>query len=405
MSRVLLAFFNAVQDKSNPTVVPCFYESFIKELESLGNIVMAIHHSYFASEFPRVPTKLKNIISTFTPDFAILFNNSFFDISKDFDFPIIIYETDSIKYWSNKDILKNNINRFRYVACQTETIDVLHKQLNIDKKYISYASFFTSVKNENIKKTMNICFIGNRFFIQDKRGFFPWNRFMQQNPTRDMIDTFKSFIYEIQKYPQYEKEIINKYHSTKFNIKPLTDDCDLLMSLSSYKRETILAQIADLGLTIYGPKDWITCNCSEMDVVLSYNPKQVYSLKHNQDIYNQSRIAININHIQANSGFSWRVCDILASNAVLISEYSPDFDILFPNIPIQIYKNKYDVRNLCKKLLSNKSMCEDIVLQCNEIIEQKFRFKHIIKKIEQFSNVNFMNNKIKKNHRTFFIAI
>ena len=130
-------------------------------------------------------------------------------------------------------------------------------------------------------------------------------------------------------------------------------------------------------------------------------------MRDNQDVYNSSKLCININHIQATSGFSWRVCDVMASNGCLVSEDNPGIHRLFPDIPIPVFSNKYEAREQCIRLLKNENLRREIVLQCQAAIEQGYRFKHILPQLENFLNiplqasaegapVSFFNEKIYK---------
>ena len=163
--------------------------------------------------------------------------------------------------------------------------------------------------------------------------------------------------------------------------------------LSGSIRRLTLSEISDLGLVIFGPRSWVTESCVDPYIPLSYNSRAVYSLKHNQDVYNASRLAININHIQALTGFSWRVCDVMASNACLVSEYCPDFEHLFPGVSIPLFSSRYEARELCRKLLDNENMRRDIVAQCNEIIDAKYRFENLVPPLEDFFQVSLREEK------------
>ena len=94
MARILISFFNGLYRDDASSVMPCFYESFIKELSALGNELLVIHHPYFGRNFERVKPELRDKIRKFDPDFALIFNNAFFDLSEDFDFPIYVYEVE-----------------------------------------------------------------------------------------------------------------------------------------------------------------------------------------------------------------------------------------------------------------------------------------------------------------------
>ncbi len=124
------------------------------------------------------------------------------------------------------------------------------------------------------------------------------------------------------------------------------------------------------------------------ELALCYNREPLFSLRDNQNFYNQSRIGICTQHIQAVSGFSWRVCDIMASNACLVTEYRPDMSSLFGSIDIPTFSTPAEARSRCKELLEHESLRKEIVEQCHEVIDARFRFRHLLEKLEDFLQMN-----------------
>ena len=104
--------------------------------------------------------------------------------------------------------------------------------------------------------------------------------------------------------------------------------------LSGLRRVRYLSAVADLGLELHGLYWDQACMAYFPEVAFCYNRAPISSLTENQALYNRSKLAINTNHLQAVSGFSWRVCDIMASNACLVTEFKPDMLELFPNVPL-----------------------------------------------------------------------
>lgn len=381
MAKIFLSFFNGIDNKEDLTAIPCFYESFISGLSEAGNEVFVYSHKNFCSEYDAIPLLLLRDIQDVDPDLIILFNNNFYDISRYFDCPIVIYEVDSCLFYSNKDAIRKNKDRYRFFVPQTESINLLHDSFGIDRKNINYVPFFTSIQAEDILQTTNISFIGTRF--AEINGISACGAFMQSSPTTHEIEQFKSCMDEIQNNPYICKDVlIKKLNISSEKVIQNINVADLVGILSGSRRVQVLSQIADLGLDLYGNKSWTGVSVYEPELTLSFKDKSVYSLKHNQDIYNSSKLCININHIQAVSGFSWRVCDIMASNSCLVSEYKSDFSKLFPNINLPTFTNRYEAREQCIKLLKNENMRKDIVGACQESIDKEFRFKHFLKNIE-----------------------
>ena len=375
MAKVFLSFFNALHDARFPEKMPCFYEAFIKGLQKLGNDVLYYMMTKFVSDdFGRAPQLVLKKIKNFHPDIIILFNNCFYDISNDFSCPIIVYSVDSPIYFSNKNSLKHKTSTL-YMIDDENFFPVLKNDYGA--KNIILTPFFSEVYAENIEQTTNISFLGSSFWSSS--SISPWNVFQRTEHTEQEYEDFKRIAEKIAANPFDES--LSAFLPENL---PLSS---WIMPLSADYRSRVLSEVADLGLKIYGPKSWAQDFGSDMNLTLAYRQQTLYSVKHNQDLYNASKICLNINHVQAVNSFSWRVCDIMASNGCLVSQEKSVLQERFPNCRIPTFSNKYEAREICKKLLENEAMRQDIVAACQEEINAKYRFKHVLKILEQATGV------------------
>ncbi|NMB57350.1 glycosyltransferase [Candidatus Beckwithbacteria bacterium] len=387
MAKIFISFFNGISDFENSNAIPCFYESLFFELKKAGNEILYYDNRSWAQDFPKAPKVFINKLRLFNPDLIIIFNNCCFDLSKEFFCPIIIWEVDSPLYFSNIKNIQENPNRYIYILAQTSSLKVTEEMFNPKKSLIHYLPFSTSVVAEDIQIKNNIVFIGTKFNSNNIIS-----NFMATDPDENEINKFKQILKYVEENPFInENEIIDKFKVKSNKIKNHLIMKELIENLSSKNRIQTLSIISSLGLAIYGTKNWIEDLPNELEIILSYKNKLVYSLKHNQNLYNSSKIGININHIQAKTGFSWRVCDIMASNACLVTEFKQDMKQLFPKIKIPTYKNKYEAYEVCRKLLKEDNLRREIVLSCQEIINKKFRFSFRLKDLEQITNIKFFN--------------
>lgn len=53
MAKILVAFFNCMNDPENPNAMPIFYEAFIRGLDRAGNQVAVFSHGMFGMDFGR----------------------------------------------------------------------------------------------------------------------------------------------------------------------------------------------------------------------------------------------------------------------------------------------------------------------------------------------------------------
>ena len=125
MAKIFLAFYNGIRSSKDKNAMPIFYETFIKGLENAGNEVFAIMHSFWNKDFDEIPPLLLEEIKSFNPDLIFLFNNSFYDLSKHFECPIIIYEVDSPIYYRNVNNIKSTPNRYKYFVAASSSTEII----------------------------------------------------------------------------------------------------------------------------------------------------------------------------------------------------------------------------------------------------------------------------------------
>ena len=399
MARFFIAFYNAIE-RQGICALPCFYETFVKGLAKAGNDVLVETTDIWDFRQINCPANIAKKIKDFNPDVCFLFNNCFYDISNLVDCPIVIYEVDSFLFYKNKEVLYRNPNRFYYFVPQTCSFDVLQNELHVDKNRICYVPFFSEVKAKKEQIINNICFCGSKFTDADKSIL---HKFMLLSPNESEILQFKKCLELTAKNPYVNISDLGKI------VGPLSDNVRLIMSdpyvigcLSDMYRIKVLSFISDLGLGLYGTENWLN-DLAYDKLVLSYNPQKIFSLNDTQKLYNSHKLGININNIQAMTGFGWRVADIMASNACLVSEYKPDFEKLFPGINIPFFNSENEAYDLCKKLLENENMRLDIVAQCQESIDKNYRFKHILQKIEQFLAIKLTGKKENTDNNIIFL--
>lgn len=363
--------------------IPCFYETFIKALQREGNSIFVHVSRQWRADYLTMPPDLKARLDAFKPDLFILFNNTFYDVTPYYDCPVVVYEVDSPLYYSNKQALINNVSRYKFVVCQDEAIAMLKEQFGVQESQVIQIPFFSEIQAEDKEIDSNIVFIGTHFTVPGTPSIF--NKFHQNNfsdeDRRLMLVLMRKFMEN--QCPSTE-QLVSSCENIPKHLLPYVRSEEWLMMFSAYNRVRTISAVAELGLTIYGTSSWVKDTYREPWIIMSYNPKQVYSLKHNQDLYNSAKIGININHLQARSGFSWRVCDIMASNACLVSEYKPNISKYFGDVKIPTFSNPHEAYHICKQLLADEERRRDIVLASQQVIREKYRFRGVLDSFEQF---------------------
>ncbi len=383
MANIIISFY---QPQLLSDGMLCYYDAFVQELAKTNNIFIFTQNYIWNGDFPPIDEQRTAEIKAFSPDLIIAFNNSFFDVSDLVDCPIIIYGADTAKYYSNKTAIKKKPDRYKYVVFSESSYACLMEMLSPNPNDVGIIPVFSSVYAKEIEQDINISFIGSNF-AHAVDGKAPIARFMSTSPSQEDLEIYKNCLDDFFKNPllDFEKYKENNSHLPciildNFNHK-------LLSYFSSIKRIQVLSQVADLGLTIFGPATWRKI-CWESDLAFCYNDRSILTLEENSEIYNRSKLSLNINHVQAVNSFSWRLCDILASNACLVTEYKPILAKRFPTLNLPTFTNRYEARKICIKLLENENMRRDITLASQEIIDAKYRFKHILPLFEELSGVN-----------------
>ena len=392
MARILVSFYNFAIGDKDFNIIPTFYSSFINGLKMSGNDVLCFFHKTVNRQFiENIPNEYENKIITFNPDLCIFFNNSFWNIAEIVDCPIIIYDVDSANTFCHKDYIISNNDRFKFVTIQSSGYEQLEKTLNISKHNICYIPPFTEIRSSSdILPSKNILFLGTQFAW---KGIPDAIKFLRCNPTSEERLVASEVLKEFEEFPYATLEYFYAKNDKHYKNKISYNDINrLAFEISGLKRLKILSVISDLGLEIRGKYFTVEDVMKYFpEVALCYTNGFGYSLEYVQDLYNSFYIGFNINHIQAKYGFSWRVCDIMASNACLVTEFKEDLKLLFPKVNIPTFTNFSEAREQCKRILSSEYLRADIVGAAHEAIDENFRFKHVLERLEDFLSCSLHN--------------
>ena len=296
---------------------------------------------------PYVEEEVETTLKKFKPDLIICFNNSKINIIEKFDCPIVIWEADTAKYFSDKDSIKKNVDRYHFIYFSKNGAENFINLFNAKKKNLLYIENATSIQSKKIKKFHDISFIGS--------------------------------LYDPDKFLNLKKSDDNYIYYT-----------------SAKERKKILLNLIGYNLKIY--TNYIPLAYHSLKDYNKISDKIVFDTNEVEKVMNQSLISLSHSHHQArNIGYSWRVLDILASSSLLISEKSTLLIEKFgKNIKKQLYSSAYDARKKCDYFLKNKNARSHLIAEQNEIIDKFYRWEYRIKKIEDFFGLkkNEMNKKI-----------
>ncbi len=372
MSKIAILFSHPVI-ADNPENVICYYEGLAKELSAEGNSVKLLNMRalWGGLQVSRAAQALKE----FAPDLILTFNNTISEsIIKATNCPIALCDADTVAFFADRHLISKYLDRY-YMITFYEGISSDYEQLGFGKDRICTIKQATSIRHEALEQDKNISFLGSRFCNYSRAI----GEAIQKDKNRTIFKAIEhslrtnDYDYEgiLQRYcPDAGLQLGNAYH--------LFD-----------QRGYILSSLLDLGLNLYGV-DWHDLFDANTALAAAYDTRPVFSLKHNQDLYNSSKINISISHPQCKGVYyPWRVYDIMASNGLLITSRS---DLLAQQtkgyVSIPMFESPFEAREVCKKYLAEDNLRADIIAASQEFIEKNGRWKDNFIMMEQFLGVS-----------------
>ena len=117
-----------------------------------NNIILDPWNGLNISISPYVEKEVETSLKKFKPDLIICFNNSRINIVEKFDCPIAIWEADTAKYFSDKDSIKKNVDRYHYIYFSLNGAEVFINLFNAKKKNLFYIDNGTSIPSQQVKE-------------------------------------------------------------------------------------------------------------------------------------------------------------------------------------------------------------------------------------------------------------
>jgi len=391
MSRILFSLFSNINWLSGTEIDP-FYEGFINTLLKEGNEVMLIRtneflpHQHENKLFNHIDSeKLIEDIMLFNPELVIAANNHIpQQILEIVECPIILWTSDSPAWYSDKEYIKKNIQRYKFFHHGWENmhVKVCIEAFNAreDQNYCVGHATGIYAEEKNIKS--NITFVGTVGHAHDMMNF------LKYNCTNNKLIQLKDFYHKILKNPLDD---ISAHFDSKLSLS------NIHQAITCNKRIKTLDALCDLGLEVYGlPTNFFDAAPYSLDLALCFNYTPVVTLKDSQEIFNSSKIGVNLYSAHAITSFSWRVADVMASNACLVSPYKKEFEKFNPYIKMPTFETPQEARDLCQKLLKDEVWRKEIVTSSHLAIKEHGRFENMFKIIENVINLKLLNSSTPK---------
>ena len=387
MAKVFVALNNICRIPENYCAMPPFYESFINGLRDTGNEVKCFQTKLLSGRqrcTGEVPKELEGILKEFRPDLCIFFNNNFWDVSGVVECPIVIYDVDSPLEWQNKEAIEKNLSHYLFVYNQSKGKEVLEEYFHPEERQSCYIPFFSEIQHDSsVEPENNIVFLGSNWVW---KGYNFLNNFMRQNPTKQDVQKAMEVLQEYVRQPlKPANELYHDLENCPHDRVDLGDLSRASFEVSGLRRIRYLNAVSDLGLEVNGSYWNIDMMNYFPELLACVRQRTIWTKEDNERYYNSAKIAMNTNHIQAVNGFSFRVCDILASNACLVSEKSADLSRFFPFVPT--FESPAEAREQCIRLLNDEMLRQDIVARSHEVIDQNFRFTNVLRALEELTGI------------------
>ena len=376
-----------------------FYDGLCDSLVQNGNDVLRVNifkivaQNKFKLEYSFKDNSIIDKILQFNPEIIMSYNNAFpFHLFPDeYIGKTYLFDADNPEYFWHKEEIKKHYSSLKFLGLQKDSPGFYQKVLGIEIPQESYAYFpaATKVQSSDITQDKNISFIGTNFPSE-----FNFNALFYNETGLAIYDEIKN---------NYFVNPEKLYATNDFFYKnlPLKSFKELFYALKFYyikvDRIKSISCLCDLGLALYGVS-WTGCNMFfDPEIAACFRDEDIITLQDNENVYNSSRIAVNISHPQATTAFSWRVMDIMASNACILMERKQDWFDLFGQYISQevidaiIYDDRYDMRRKAKLLLDDKKLRSRCVKECQDAIKQNGRWEHRFKILEEMSGVKIIN--------------
>ena len=385
MARIFISYYK-VQEVPMKKVLG-FWEGLFKELAGCGNEVLYLNTAYFNTYDSNIVSNsdldsvILNKVKQSDPEIIITFNHRIpMSILDNFNIPIVIWDGDELSYFCDLPYIKEHIDRYILLS-MVEGWKQDYLDFGFKKEQIFYVPMATAVRNQDIAQTVNISFLGARHYHSKKIN----TMIRSGEYSKELYSMIQHFLNNCDF--DFDRMFNEQFSETITSLKvqdiyPLFDN-----------RWLDLASVLDLGLRISGNGGrWEDLAPYMPQLVTAYKNQPVWSLQENEDFYNISKISLCPIAPQARgAGFSWRVWDIMASNACLLVSESLDLKALVSgHVDIPMYHTPWEARQYCIDLLKDDDARKQIVAQSQQYVDKNARWIHRFRDLEHILHIELV---------------
>lgn len=362
-------------------------------------------------------TKLIGLIKEIDPELIIQMNNGGLksSLKLELKIPVVNIIVDEVGHLFIPEfpLFENIIDQYTQLAVgDTKTYQYLKNQIPASLKDHIHLIPSAGGKGKNLSNEYkhNISFVGSFLDIGQAKKLFMEAIFYDDDTisrlliastrlSKDFEHDFSKTVEELKLMPLLESQ----------NISPDYLKHILSNYISSTIRIETLSKIAPLGLSLFGNNKWGRAILSDKTLINCYQSEQlITSSEQLMEVYNTSKISINISQIQVSTGLAYRVYDILKSRSLLIIPFhsnSDAFKFFGDDCPIPMYKSLDHLYELCDYYLSHEEERAELVKKCNKLVEKNFSFIDRAQGYLKISNFKNEENKKVQKGKEFNISL
>lgn len=295
--------------------------------------------------------------------------------------PIVTWLVDRNPFKHNGYLRKPFKSGDHVITSSTANVPSLVKKFDLNESNVHYLPFMTNPSSFHYdqKKDIDISFVGSYFLNESiiYRAVVMAEGTKYYRPLLELIETLQN------DFDVNETDLIREKGLGLFLLSMRVTQRHFKGAvgnmISNRKRLEYLSAVSDMGLELYGTRNLAELVGFAPNVTACFNSN--YSVNTRErlvNIYDRSKIGLNINHHQATTGLGYRVFDIMCSSAMLVSNFQEqsDLDLLFgENHPIPIYKSGAELQEICRYYIDHENERVRISDQCRRLIGDKHTFK------------------------------
>lgn len=386
--------FIAISNTSwvHPISPDSYVQGFTNALARMGNLVKSIVVNGFQQ------STMDNTVISFKPDFIFTINNA--GISKNIldrtDCPIVLVVSDSLPFLNNLDLVHKNKDRYYFLHTSEDSYNQINDVFpETPENRNVILGHVTDLRKKDIEQDIPISFVGS-LGNWDKSFSLYWENAVNHTDFSDQYQ-IDLLIQKKKAFLDQQKEYLASPLDTKSSVlhNSALPDFDTITGFrytravvylhTCNRRFAVLEQLMDLGLKIYSyPRGMVDVVRYNLKMFECFDFTPSVTLADSERTFNRSKISMNLPHAHVVKGFSWRVPDILASNACLLADYRPDLKKLMTGyIDMPMYQSPAEARELAQKLLKDDVWRKEIVAASQQMIEDKCRFEHRLRKVAE----------------------